>query len=186
MQITALHRRAAKALWDAGGRIDEAARASRLAPERLRRWLAEPAFRALVAQAAAEPLLQAASAVIQWAPVAVARLIRDLDGESASDARQAAREVLRLAMEARRDLADAPAPDADALADAAGHSVSRRVAALSDDQLARVLAILDEAPEGGAHHARRGCATAGLPSRADADNAPPSARLDEPAVAHDE
>jgi len=155
-----VHRRVARAVWETGGRLDEAARREGVRPETLRRWLAAPEFRALLAEEALEPLFQATSAVMRWAPAAVARLIGDLDSESASDARQAAREILRLAMEAQRDLASGEAPLADAVAgprpkgagapgSAAGLSaedpLSRRVARLSDQQVKRIFAILNSA-----------------------------------------
>ena len=146
MNPTNRHRRIARAVWETGGRLDEAARREGVRPETLRRWLAAPEFRALLAEEALEPLLQATSAVMRWAPAAVARLIRDLDGESASDARQAAREILRLAMEAQRNLASGDAPGAEA-ALATGLSaedpLSRQVARLSDQQIKRVFAILN-------------------------------------------
>ena len=89
--------------------------------------------------------------MLRWAPVAVARLIQDLESDTPAEARQAAREILKLALDAQRDLAP-PAEAAAGLAAAAraadsgggtGDPLSRRVAALSDDQLARVLAILN-------------------------------------------
>jgi len=145
------HRRVARAVWETGGRLDEAARREGVRPETLRRWLALPEFRALLAEEALEPLFQATSAVMRWAPAAVARLIGDLDSESASDARQAAREILRLAMEAQRDLASGDAPESEA-AEAAGAGsalgedpLSRRVARLSDQQIKSIFAILNSA-----------------------------------------
>jgi transposase-like protein len=151
MNPTNRHRRVARAVWETGGRLDEAARREGIRPETLRRWLAAPEFRSLLAEEALEPLLQATSAVMRWAPAAVARLIRDLDGESASDARQAAREILRLALEAQRNLAggDAPAADVAEAALATGLSaedpLSRQVARLSDQQVKRIFAILNSA-----------------------------------------
>ena len=146
MNPTNRHRRIARAVWETGGRLDEAARREGVRPETLRRWLAAPEFRALLAGEALEPLFQATSAVMRWAPAAVARLIRDLDGESASDARQAAREILRLALEAQRNLVSDDAPGAEA-ALATGLSaedpLSRQVARLSDQQIKRVFAILN-------------------------------------------
>jgi len=148
MRLTTRHRRIARALWDSGGRVDEAAAHEHIRPDTLRRWLAEPEFRALVAQDALEPILQATSAMLRWAPAAVARLIQDLESESPSDARQAAREILKLAMETQRKLAETTGDRADD--DSAAESrldprdpLEHRVAALSDDQLARVLAILN-------------------------------------------
>jgi hypothetical protein len=143
MQLTTRHHLAAQALWECGGRVEEAAARRRLRAATLRRWLAEPDFRALVAQGAAEPLLQATNAMTRWAPVAVARLIQDLEGESPADARQAAREILRLALDIHRELSRPP--DAPPNADPAesGDPLSRRVAGLTDDQLARMLAILN-------------------------------------------
>ena len=145
------HRRVARAVWETGGRLDEAARREGVRPETLRRWLALPEFRALLAEEALEPLFQATSAVMRWAPAAVARLIGDLDSESASDARQAAREILRLAMEAQRDLASGDAPESEAAeATGAGSALgedplSRRVARLSDQQIKSIFAILNDA-----------------------------------------
>jgi hypothetical protein len=133
-------------VWECGGRLEEAAQREGVRVDTLRRWLADPAFRMEMAQDALEPVLQATSAMLRWAPVAVARLIQDLEGESPADARQAAREILKLALDTQRELArpadarprgeaDAPAPPEDPL--------GRRVAALTDDQLARVLAIVN-------------------------------------------
>jgi hypothetical protein len=149
MKLTARHRQIAHALWECGGRIDDAAHRHHLRPDTIRRWLLDPDFRTLVAQGAAEPLLQATSAMMRWAPVAVARLIRDLESESPTDARQAAREILRLALETHRELSrpaedDSSAADADPLAEA-HDPLSRNVAALTDDQRARVLAIVNGA-----------------------------------------
>lgn len=150
MKTTKRHRRIAHAIWEAGGRLDEVAEREGVRPDTLRRWLAEPAFRALLAQDALEPLLQATSAVLRWTPVAVARLIRDLEGESASDARQAAREILRLATDAQRDLARPgeserqPEGD-DGLPMPAEDPLGRRVARLTDEQMERIFAILNQA-----------------------------------------
>jgi len=160
MNPTNRHRRMARAVWETGGRLDEAARREGVRPETLRRWLVEPEFRSLLAEEALEPLLQATSAVMRWAPAAVARLIRDLDGESASDARQAAREILRLAIEAQWNLThgDAPAAEASEATGAAGLSaedpLARRVAHLSDDQVERIFAILNGADAASASEPR--------------------------------
>ena len=151
MNLRKVHRRVARAVWETGGRLDEAARREGVRPETLRRWLAAPEFRALLAEESLEPLFQATSAVMRWAPAAVARLIRDLDGESASDARQAAREILRLALEAQQNLASGDAPESEATAGAgpAGPSaedpLSRQVARLSDEQVKSIFAILNSA-----------------------------------------
>lgn len=75
------------------------------------------------------------------------RLIKDLEGESPAEARQAAREILKLALDTQRELArppDAALAADEAAADEAGDPLSSRVAALSDDQLTRVLALLNE------------------------------------------
>lgn len=152
MNLTARHRRIARTLWDCGGRLDEAAAREHVRIDTLRRWLADPQFRALLAQDALEPLLQATSAMLRWAPAAVARLIQDLESESAGDARQAAREILKLALDAQKELA--PPADPAAARRAAGRSaadpaaepqdpLSQRVAALSDRQLAHLLAVLN-------------------------------------------
>jgi hypothetical protein len=150
MQLTPRHRQAARTLWECGGRVEEAAARQHVQAATLRRWLANADFRALVAQDAVEPLLQATSAMLRWAPVAVARLIRDLEGESSADARQAAREILRLALDTHRELSRPPdGPPADGPAGTlaeAGDPLSRRVAGLTDDQLARMLAILNGDP----------------------------------------
>ena len=152
MELSTRHRRIARTIWDCGGRLDDAAAREHVRTDTLRRWIAEPEFRALLAQGALEPLLQATSAMLRWAPVAVARLIQDLEGESAADARQAAREILKLALETQRELArpDDPArqaadsgPGAGDLAAGAQDPLSRRVAALSDEQLAGLLQILN-------------------------------------------
>jgi len=157
-----VHRRVARAVWETGGRLDEAARREGVRPETLRRWLAAPEFRELLAEETLEPLLQATSAVVRWAPAAVARLIGDLDGESASDARQAAREILRLALEAQRNLASEDAPESEA-ADATGAGnalgedpLSRRVARLSDQQVKSVFAILNDSEAPGVDRGAKG------------------------------
>jgi hypothetical protein len=151
MELSTRHRRIARTIWDCGGRLDDAAAREHVRTDTLRRWIAEPEFRALLAQGALEPILQATSAMLRWAPVAVARLIEDLEGESAADARQAAREILKLAHETQRELArpDDPARQADGgpgagdPAAGAQDPLSRRVAALSDEQLAGLLQILN-------------------------------------------
>jgi len=149
MNVTKRHRRIARTLWECGGRLDEAAGRARVRASTLRQWLGDPAFRALLADEARESVLQAAAAVLRWAPVAVSRLIQDLDSESASEARQAAREVLKLALEAQRDLAlpaAAGAGDAAAQPPAPGDDpLSRRVAGLSNEQLIGILDILNDA-----------------------------------------
>jgi len=151
MTMTLRKRRVARALWDCGGRIDEAAAREHLRPSTLRRWLTDPEFRTLVAGDALEPLLQATSAMLRWAPAAVARLIRDLESESPTEARQAARDILKLALDTQRELITLPAvkvvrtdrpEDAEPEAD---DPLSRQVAALTDDQLIGVLSILGNA-----------------------------------------
>jgi len=151
MILTARHRRIAHTIWECGGRLEDAAAREGVGANTLRRWLTDPAFRSLVAQDALEPLLQATSAMLRWAPAAVARLIQDLESDSASDARQAAREILRIALDTQRELARPAAaegpgetPGADPLAALANDPLGRRVADLSDEQLGRVLDILNE------------------------------------------
>lgn len=151
MQITTRHGRVARIIWEEGGRIDEAARRAGVRPETLRRWLADEEFRNLVAQSAFEPLLQATSTMLQWAPVAVARLVSDLQSQSATDARQAAREILKLALDTQRELARPPADDSRRQHDAddaclGDDPLSRRMTEISDSQLARILQILNEPP----------------------------------------
>jgi len=149
MRINARKRRAAHALWECGGRINDAAARGGVRPDTLRRWLADGDFRALVAEDAMEPLLQATSAMLCWAPVAVARLIRDLESESPVEARKAAREILKLALDVQRELARPPGPrpraagDPNAAPAGPDDPLTRQVAALTDDQLARILAILN-------------------------------------------
>lgn len=146
-------RRAARAIWASGGRLAEAAERSQTGLLTLRKWLQAPEFQALLAEEAMEPIVQAASAVVRWAPAAVARLIRDLDSESASDARHAAREILRLAMDAPRKLGAASAlvPDAEAapagpLPGAPGPDdpLMQSVARLTDSEVERIFSILTE------------------------------------------
>ncbi len=148
MNLMPRHRKSAHTIWECGGQLDEVARRQHVQVATLRKWLRDPDFRTLLAEDALEPILQATSAMLRWAPVAVSRLIRDLDSESASDARQAAREILKLALATQRELAR---PIGDKIATAtAGHlpapddPLGRRVAALTDGQLARVLEILNE------------------------------------------
>jgi hypothetical protein len=151
MPLTARHRQAAAALWECGGRVEDAAAKVGTRPSTLRRWLAKPEFRAHLAQASTEPLLQAASAMARWAPAAVAKLIQGLEHESPAQARLAARELLKLALLTRRELAlslEPAAPEtlaADPLAEV-HDPLSRRVVGLGADQFARVLAILNEEP----------------------------------------
>jgi len=150
MQVTNRHRRIARTIWECGGRLDEVAQRENVRPTTLRKWLADPAFRSLLAEDALEPVLQATSAVLRWAPVAVSRLIQDLDSESAGDARQAAREILKLALDTQRELARPETPprgkDADETTARPGDDpLSRTVAGLSDDQLVRILTILNDA-----------------------------------------
>jgi hypothetical protein len=155
MILNARHRKIARAVWECGGRLDEAAAQGHVRPDTLRRWLAEPEFRALIAQDAVEPLLQTTSAVLRWAPVAVARLIQDLQGEAPGEARQAAREILKLALETQRELAAAGERrqpcDSGALDPAASSDpLTQSVAMLPDDQLTKLLAILNDTPKGAA------------------------------------
>jgi len=145
MKLTARHRKIARTIWECGGRLDEVAQREGVRPDTLRRWLADGDFRALLGEDALEPILQATSAMLRWAPVAVARLIQDLEGESAADARQAAREILKLALDTQRELARPPETSPAAAAQAqTDDPLTRRVAGLTDEQLARVLAILNE------------------------------------------
>jgi hypothetical protein len=152
MHITPRHRKVARVLWEYGGRIADVAAHEHVRATTLRRWLRDPEFRSLLAQDALEPLLQATSAVVRWAPAAVARLIEDLRSDSPAEARQAAREVLKLALEAQRDLTGAGGGLARAAADLARDGgeaapaddpLSRRVAGLSDERLAQVLELLN-------------------------------------------
>jgi len=148
MKINSRHRKVARAIWISGGQVDEVAAAHGLREATIRRWLTVPAFRALLAEDLREPLLQATSAVVRWAPAAVSRLIRDLEGDSPGDARQAAREILRLAIEAERDLsgwqaARAETEGGEPLSGLPDDPLMRRVAGLSDAQLERVFSILN-------------------------------------------
>jgi len=150
MNLTNRHQHIARTIWECGGRLDEVAEREKIRPNTLRKWLADPGFRALLAQDAIEPVLQATSAVLQWAPAAVKRLIEELDSESAGDARQAAREILKLALDTQRELAGPPAaadrPPPDAADTPPGEDpLSQAVANLPDDQLIRILTILQEA-----------------------------------------
>jgi len=147
MNITTRHRRVARTVWECGGRLDEAAEREGIRPDTLRGWLADPKFRREMAQDALEPLLQATSAVMRWAPVAVARLIKDLESESAADARQAAREILKLALDTQRELSGGAAPASRDTADDSAappqDPLGQRIAALTDAQLAAVLRIIN-------------------------------------------
>ena len=155
MNMRTRQRRVARAVWEAGGRLEEVAERERVRLRTLRRWLAEPEFRAILVEEAMEPVLQASSAVMRWAPAAVARLIRDLDSRSAKSAQQAAREILRLAQAAPQQLgpegivqaATAP-PPAAAPRSLADDPLTRSVAALTDDEVERIFGILSSAGEG--------------------------------------
>ena len=152
MNVTNRHRRIARTIWECGGRLDEAARREKIRPNTLRKWLADPAFRSLLAEDALEPVLQATSAVLRWAPAAVKRLIEELDSESAGDARQAAREILKLALDTQRDLAGAPpaaerTPAAEPPPPPGDDPLSQAVANLSDAHLVRILTMLQN-PKG--------------------------------------
>ena len=158
MNLTPRHRKIAHTIWECAGQLDDVARRERVRPRTLRRWLRDADFRALLAEDSFEPILQATSAMLRWAPVAVSRLIQDLDSESASDARQAAREILKLALDTQRELVrpiEDGAQDVPEASVGAGDPLGRRVASLSDDQLARILGILNEAT-GGAQRATSG------------------------------
>jgi hypothetical protein len=152
MHLTPRHRRIARTIWECGGRLDDVAARDHVRADTLRRWLADPDFRSLVGRDAVEPLLQATSAVLRWAPVAVARLIQDLQGDAPGDARQAAREILKLALEAQREMASRGREDRSAKApdpvSAANDPLTRSVALLPDDQLTKLLAILNDTPKG--------------------------------------
>ena len=88
----------------------------------------------------------------------MARLIKDLDSESGSDAHRAAREIIRLAMDVQRQLAGEAAERAQAAARDQAEAVgakgpaedplSRRVEALSDEGVEAILAILNGNAEG--------------------------------------
>jgi trimethylamine:corrinoid methyltransferase-like protein len=153
MNIRTRQRRVARAVWEAGGRLEEVAERERVRLRTLRRWLAEPEFRAILVEEAMEPVLQASSAVMRWAPAAVARLIRDLDSRSAKSAQQAAREILRLAQAAPQQLGPegivqaATAPPAAAPRSLADDPLTRSVAALTDDEVERIFGILSSAGE---------------------------------------
>ena len=143
-------RRAARAIWATGGRLGEASERSRTGLLTLRKWLQVPEFRALLAEEAIEPLVQAASAVVRWAPAAVARLIRDLDSESANDARRAARDILRLAMEVQKHLLRGESrKEADAAQEPppafAGEKdpLTERLEALSEEEMEGIWGILN-------------------------------------------
>ncbi len=152
MNLTTRHRKIARTIWECGGRLDEVAQRQGIRADTLRRWLADPDFRALLSKDAIEPVLQATSAMLRWAPVAVSRLIQDLDGGAPADARQAAREILKLALDTQRELARPVSPPHGAGDEAGDGSpflddpLARRVAALSDEQLARILGILNGPP----------------------------------------
>ena len=152
MHITAKHRAAARAVWESGRRVEDAAAKAGVRPGSIRKWLADPAFQGLVAEGEMAPLLQATSATFRWAPVAVARLIEDLESESADDARHAARDILKIAFDPQKGLDRWKASrKADAAACAGAgppgakpdDPLSMRIAGLTDDQLAKVLAILN-------------------------------------------
>ena len=150
MHLTSRHRKIARTIWECCGNLGEVAVRERVGVSTLHRWLAEPEFRTMVVRNATEPLLQATGAVLRWAPAAVARLIQDLQGDAPAEARQAAREILKLALDAQRELARddrhaQPQPGAGAPdpLSAASDPLSRSVAALPDDQLARLLGILN-------------------------------------------
>jgi hypothetical protein len=152
MIITATHRNAARAMWECGRRIEDAAAKAGVRPCTIRKWLRDPAFQALVAEAEMAPIIQATTAALRWAPAAVARLIEDLKSESAEDARHAARDILRIALDPQKGLDRWKASreaDAAACAGAAppgampDDPLSSRIAALSEDQLAKMLEILN-------------------------------------------
>ncbi|HUX00701.1 MAG: hypothetical protein WBD63_06020 [Phycisphaerae bacterium] len=152
-------RRAARAIWASGGRLAEAAERSQTGLLTLRKWLQAPEFQALLAEEAMEPIVQAASAVVRWAPAAVARLIRDLDSESANDARRAAREILRLAMDVQKHLIQSQnasqqpesktANDQPPTFNAAMDPLSQQLEELSDEKVEAILGILNGPPDGG-------------------------------------
>ena len=147
MIITTRHRRIAHAIWECCGNANEVAVRENVSVHTLRRWLTDPEFRELVVQNATEPLLQATGAVLRWAPVAVARLIQDLQGDAPAEARQAAREILKLALDAQRDMVgggrESRGEKNSNPAATANDPLTRRVAVLPDDQLAKLLAILN-------------------------------------------
>ena len=98
---------------------------------------------------ALEPLLQATNAMMRWAPVA--RLIQDLDGESAIDAQPGGPGILKLAV------LDTPGPASPGRPTAPGarptamppadDPLGRRVAAITDEQVTKVLALSTAVPE---------------------------------------
>ena len=58
-------RRAARAIWASGGRLAEVAARERVRLITLRQWLMSSEFRAMLAQEAMEPVMQASSAVVR-------------------------------------------------------------------------------------------------------------------------
>jgi len=149
MRFTAFHRRIARTLWDCGGRLDETAKQTGVSLDKLRLWLADPAFRVLMAPDALEPLLQASNALMRWAPVAVGRLIADLESEKPEDARQAARDLLKLALAAQREmvgsLAGSVIPvEPVKMIDETRDPLTARFAAISDRNLIRLLEVLND------------------------------------------
>jgi hypothetical protein len=148
MYLTTKHHRAAHVLWECGCRVDDAAARIGLRPSTLRRWLADAKFRSLVSRDAFEPLLQASSAMLRWTPAAVARLIEDLKSDSPVESRQAAREILKNAVATQREMTRPPRPRSGRSAGdlfPPRDALEANVAALSEDQLQRVLEILNEA-----------------------------------------
>ncbi|MBE3096942.1 MAG: hypothetical protein IMZ44_07400 [Planctomycetes bacterium] len=156
MRITAYHRRLAARLWECGGRVDELVKNDGVSLEKMQALMMDPDFRALLAPFAMEPLLQATAALVRWAPVAVARLIQDLESESATDARQGARDLLRLAFGVQKELIgtgqiSAPlAPDAP-LVSREKDPLTACFDRMTDDQLTRILAIVHESGATPAH-----------------------------------
>jgi len=138
----------------------------------LRKWLQTPEFRALLAEEAIEPVVQAATAVVRWAPAAVARLIRDLDSESPNDARRAAREILRLAMEVQKHLSPLetpkrkePAKGKAAALDGGMDPLSRRVEALTEEEMEAIWRVLNGPAEDARSPAAGGEALPHAPSK---------------------
>ncbi|MBE3096593.1 MAG: hypothetical protein IMZ55_00050 [Acidobacteria bacterium] len=149
MRITAYHRRLAARLWECGGRVDEIVKTEGVSLEKMQAMMMDPGFRALLAPFAMEPLLQATAALVRWAPVAVARLIQDLESESATDARQGARDLLRLAFGVQKELigtgqVSAPLAPEAALVSREKDPLTAHFDRMTDDQLTRILAIVHE------------------------------------------
>ena len=97
MRLHKIHRRVACAVAEAAMDIDAIARSFGLTAKKVRKWLCDPEMRKLIRQKESEHGEQMRRLALRYGPAATIRLIHDLGSENASEARQAALAIVKLA-----------------------------------------------------------------------------------------